>query len=90
MPLVRRVPKRGFTNPFRVPAQVVNVRDLAKLPSESVTPAALVDASLIQRADGPIKILGTGEAGRAYIVSGCELSQAARTKIERAGGRIEA
>ena len=89
MPLVRRVPKRGFTNPFRVPAQVVNVRDLAKLSGESVTPATLVEAGLIQRADGPVKILGTGDATRAFVVAGCDLSEAARSKIERAGGRIE-
>lgn len=90
MPLIRRVPKRGFTNPFRVPAQVVNLRDLAKLPSEAVSPESLADAGLIRRADSPIKLLGSGDATRAYVVTGCATSQTARAKIEQAGGRVEA
>lgn len=89
MPLVRRVPKRGFTNPFRVPAQVVNLRDLSKLPGEEVTPAVLLEQGLIGHADEPIKILGMGEATRAYVVKGCDASKSAREKIEQAGGRIE-
>jgi large subunit ribosomal protein L15 len=89
MPLIRRVPKRGFTNPFRVPAQVVNVRDLAKLAGEEVSPATLVAGGLVSRADDPIKILGTGEVTRAYVVRGCTASASARSKVEQAGGRIE-
>jgi large subunit ribosomal protein L15 len=89
MPLTRRVPKRGFTNPFRVPAQILNVRDLARLPDEDVSPTNLVAQGLVTRADRPIKILGTGDATRAYVVKGCVTSKTARTKIERAGGRIE-
>lgn len=90
MPLSRRVPKRGFTNPFRVPAQPVNLADLARLPDEAVTPAALVAHGLVGRTDRPIKILATGDATRAYTVQGCAVSAAARAKIEQAGGRIEA
>ncbi len=89
MPLTRRVPKRGFTNPFRVPAQIVNVRDLARLTAEAVTPTTLVEAGLVTRTDRPIKILGTGEATKAYVVTGCAVSKTAREKLERAGGRIE-
>ena len=89
MPLTRRVPKRGFTNPFRVPAQIVNLRDLARQPSEDVDPTTLVAAGLVTRADRPIKILGTGDPTRAYTVKGCATSKTAREKIEKAGGRIE-
>ena len=89
MPLIRRVPKRGFTNPFRVPAQVVNMRDLARLPGEEVNPGTLVAAGLVSRADDPVKLLGTGDVARAYVVRGCALSASARTKIEQAGGRVE-
>lgn len=89
MPLTRRVPKRGFTNPFRVPAQILNVRDLARLPDEDVSPANLVAQGLVTRADRPIKILGMGDATRAYVVKGCVTSKTARTKIEQVGGRIE-
>ncbi len=89
MPLSRRVPKRGFTNPFRVATQVVNLRDLARLPDADVTPAILVGHGLVGRVDRPIKILATGEAGRPYVVQGCAISGAARAKIEQAGGRVE-
>ncbi|MBI4421304.1 MAG: 50S ribosomal protein L15 [Gemmatimonadetes bacterium] len=89
MPLIRRIPKRGFINPFKLKAQVVNVRDLAKLKNEEVTPASLLEGGLVSRTDRPVKILGTGDAGRAYVVRGCALSGSARQKIEQAGGRIE-
>jgi large subunit ribosomal protein L15 len=89
MPLVRRVPKRGFTNPFRVAAQPVNLRDLAKLSGTEVTPLTLLSAGLISRADRPVKLLGTGDAVRAYVVAGCLISASAREKIERAGGEVE-
>lgn len=90
MPLVRRVPKRGFTNPFRVAAQPVNLRDLTKLPGTEVTPAALAAAGLVSRPDQPVKVLGTGEATRAYAVAGCLISATAKEKIEQAGGKVEA
>ena len=90
MPLVRRLPKRGFINPFKVRAQVVNVRDLAKLPGEEVTPAALVAAGLVSKAEAPVKILAVGDVGRGYVVRDCAVSGGARAKIEQAGGRIEA
>ena len=89
MPLIRRVPKRGFTNPFRVAYQVVNLKDLDKLPSEEISPAVLVEAGLVGNANRPVKILGTGEATRAYVVQGCTASRTAREKIEQAGGRVE-
>ncbi len=90
MPLIRRVPKRGFFNPERVEYQVVNLRDLARLPGTEVSPATLMAAGLVNRAEDPIKILGSGEAGRAYVVTGCSASASARARIEQAGGRVEA
>jgi large subunit ribosomal protein L15 len=89
MPLIRRVPKRGFTNPFRVAAQVVNLKDLARLPGTEISPAVLVEAGLVTRVDRPVKVLATGDAGRAYVVSGCQCSASARLKIEQAGGKVE-
>jgi ribosomal protein L15 len=53
-----------------------------------VNPDTLYAAGLISKRDVPVKLLGTGEAGRAYTVSGVSLSGAARTKIEQAGGKI--
>lgn len=90
MPIIRRVPKRGFTNPFRVASQPVNLRDLTKLPGTEVTPATLAAAGLVSRADRPVKVLGMGEATRAYGVAGCLCSASAKEKIERAGGKVEA
>ncbi len=88
MPLVRRIPKRGFTNPFRVPNQVVNVKDLEKLGADEVTPEALLEEGLVASSKKPIKILGVGEASRPYKVSRCATSSTARQKIEKAGGRV--
>jgi len=90
MPLIRRIPKRGFTNPFREPAQVVNVRHLALLAEGvEVTPQTLFGAGLVRRADGPVKLLGMGEVGRPWVVKGVAVSAAARAKIEQAGGTVE-
>ena len=90
MPLIRRIPKRGFTNPFKQPAQVVNVRHLVLLAEGvEVTPETLFGAGLVRRPDHPIKLLGTGEVqGRKFVVKGVAVSASAKQKIEQAGGTI--
>jgi large subunit ribosomal protein L15 len=90
MPIYRRLPKRGFTNPFKVAAQVVNLRQLAKVTGQTVNPETLFAAGLIGKRDVPVKLLGTGDADRAYTVQGVALSASARAKLEAAGGTIEA
>lgn len=90
MPMYRRLPKRGFTNPFKVTAQPVNLRQLEKLGGQDVSPETLYAAGLIGKPRAPVKLLGTGEADRAYTVRGVTLSASARAKIEAAGGMIEA
>ena len=90
MPLIRRVPKRGFHNPARVEYQVVNIRDLARMPGTEISPSTLLEAGMVSRANRPVKVLGTGTADRAYVVTGCEGSAVARSKIAEAGGRFEA
>ena len=89
MPMYRRLPKRGFTNPFREENQVVNLTDLKKVSAGEVSPETLHSAGLIGKPDSRVKLLGTGEADRAYTVRGVALSASARTKIEAAGGKIE-
>lgn len=89
MPMYRRLPKRGFTNPFRVAAQPVNLRDLGKVTAAEVNPETLRSAGLIAKADAPVKLLATGEITRALTVRGVRVSAAARAKIEAAGGRVE-
>jgi large subunit ribosomal protein L15 len=89
-PLYRRLPKRGFTNPFKVTAQAVNLRQLRKVAGQVVNPETLFAAGLIGKRHVPVKLLGTGDADRAYTVQGVSLSASARAKLEAAGGTIEA
>ena len=90
MPLIRRVPKRGFTSPFRTEYAVVNVSQLAGLPEEvtEVTPESLNESGLV-RAGRLLKILGDGEVDRAFAVKAHKFSKTAREKIEAAGGSCE-
>jgi len=89
MPMYRRLPKRGFTNPFRVAAQVVNLKQLEKVAGTEITPEALAAAHLVSDPSAPIKLLGMGEAGRAYAVRGVAVSASAKAKVEAAGGTVE-
>jgi large subunit ribosomal protein L15 len=89
MPMYRRLPKRGFTNPFKVITQSVNLGQLKKVSTTDVSPEMLYSAGLIAKVDAPVKLLGTGDADRAYTVRGVALSASARAKIEAAGGKIE-
>ena len=89
-PLYRRLPKRGFTNPFKVTVQAVNLRQLRKVTGQVVNPETLFAAGLIGKRHVPVKLLGTGDADRAYTVQGVSLSASARAKLEAAGGSIEA
>jgi large subunit ribosomal protein L15 len=90
MPLTRRLPKRGFTNRFRVENQIVHLRDLAALPEGAeVTPEALTAAGLIEAGKGPAKLLANGELARAVTVRGVKVSASVREKIVAAGGRVE-
>jgi large subunit ribosomal protein L15 len=87
MPLIRRVPKRGFTNDFRVEYAVVNVGKLEGL-GKVVTPELLAERGLVH-ARMPVKILAAGEISTAVTVSAHKFSVAAKAKIESAGGRCE-
>jgi large subunit ribosomal protein L15 len=90
MKITRRIPKRGFTNPFRVESQVVSLEDIAAMPEGTdVTREALAEAGLINVRKGPAKILGNGELSRAVVVRGVKVSAGARSRIEAAGGRVE-
>jgi len=87
MPLVRRIPKRGFTPLTRIEYQVVNVRDLDRFDAD-VDPAALKRAGLVRSTRKPVKILGNGELTKALIVEAHAFSKSAREKIEAAGGSV--
>jgi large subunit ribosomal protein L15 len=90
MPMYRRLPKRGFTNPFKVIAQIVNLRQLDQLQENEVSPATLHAAGLIGEIDRPVKLLGSGDVSRVWQVRGLSVSASARSKIEAAGGTVEA
>ncbi len=90
MPLTRRLPKRGFTNPFRVEAQIVRLSDLEALPAgQEITVETLVEAGLIRANKGPAKVLANGVIGQAITLRGVKVSAGARDKIVAAGGRVE-
>lgn len=91
MPLVRRIPKRGFLNPFRVEYTEVNVGRLEKLfaPGAEVNPEALCERGVISRAEMlRVKLLGQGEISIALNISVHAASESARKKIEAAGGQV--
>ncbi len=90
MPLQRRLPKRGFRNPFRKEYSIVNLRDLARFPAGAVVDAtALVEAGLVKKAGGGVKILGQGSLANSLTVRAHHFSLAAKNKIEAAGGKTE-
>jgi large subunit ribosomal protein L15 len=90
MPMTRRLPKRGFTNMFRVESQLVSLEDLSRIPEGTeVTPESLKEAGLIRSRKGPAKLLANGELSHAVTVRGVKVSAGAREKIVAAGGRIE-
>ncbi len=90
MPLQRRVPKRGFKNPFRKEYQIVNLRELSRLEEETITLEVLQAHRLIDLGKGrPVKILGEGRIGRKVTVQAHAASAGAKSKIEAAGGSIE-
>ena len=89
MPLTRRIPKRGFTNPARVEHELVRLDQLERLPAGSdVTPASLAEAGLV-RAGRSVKVLSNGAITQAITLRGVKASAGAREKIAAAGGRVE-
>src|SRR3954452_7724133 len=88
MPITRRLPKRGFTNPFREESQIVRLDDLAKLSGE-ITRESLVEAGLVSSNKGQVKVLANGEIAQAVTVKGLKVSAGAREKIVAAGGTVE-
>lgn len=88
MPLIRRVPKRGFTNIFRVDYAEVNLSTLSKMGVDEVDPDLLRERHLVRRGK-PVKVLANGELDRAVTVKAHKFSKTAREKIEAAGGTCE-
>jgi large subunit ribosomal protein L15 len=91
MPLHRRVPKRGFHNPFRVEYAVVNLDTLAEVfdAGSEVTPDVLRERGLVRETNVPVKVLGRGDISKKLTVRAHKFSGSAAKKIEAAGGSTE-
>jgi large subunit ribosomal protein L15 len=94
MPLTRRLPKFGFTNPFRVEYRVVNVETLEKLAVEgkikdTVSPEVLYEAGVVSKKAELVKILGNGSLKAKLNVSAHKFSKSAVEKITAAGGTVK-
>ncbi len=89
MPLIRRVPKRGFHNPFRKEFAAVNVGRLDQLEGETFSPEVLQQNGVVKKLGDGLKILGGGELSRPLTVAAHRFSASAKEKIEKAGGKIE-
>jgi large subunit ribosomal protein L15 len=90
MPLLRRLPKRGFKSHKKNDFELVNLKDLARIEGDTITPAILHENGLIDLGTGlPVKVLGKGELDRKVTVKTHAISAGARKKIEDAGGSVE-
>ena len=90
MPLARRLPKRGFHNPFRTEFAVVNLKTLSSLAqTTNVTPQVLYEKRIVKKQSRPIKILGVGELDKPMTIEAHKFSQSALRKIEQAGGQAK-
>ena len=89
-PLYRRLPKRGFTNPFRVQFNVVNLSSLDRFDAgTTITPELLNKAGLLKDPSQPVKLLGKGELKKKLAVALHKVSASAKTAVEKAGGSVE-
>lgn len=91
MPLHRRLPKRGFTNIFKKRYAIVNLDQLERAfeANEQVTPSTVKERGLVKRLHDGLKVLGRGELSKPLHVVAHAVSQSAREKIEKAGGKVE-
>ena len=90
MPLTRRIPKRGFINPFKMSYSIVFLRDLVDFAADSVVDEeALRRAGLVKGQSGAVKLLGQGEVTVPLTVRVQAVSAQAKARIEAAGGRVE-
>jgi large subunit ribosomal protein L15 len=91
IPLIRRIPKRGFNNKdFRIHYSLVNIADLEFVfdSGAEIHPEILSSSGLVRRKQ-PVKILGAGELTKKFKVKAHAFSKSAKEKIEKAGGSVE-
>ena len=89
-PLIRKFPKRGFTNIFKKEFQIVNLKDLGRIKNiTAITPQVLKENGLIRDKDKPVKVLGDGEIKNPLNIKAHAFSKKAQDKIRTSGGTIE-
>ena len=90
MPLVRRVPKRGFINVFAKPLTAINVAVLNRFEDGAVVDAAaLIEKGIISDCPNGLKVLSNGNLTKKITVKAAAFSESAKEKIEQAGGKAE-
>ncbi|MEW6101345.1 MAG: 50S ribosomal protein L15 [Candidatus Omnitrophota bacterium] len=88
-PLIRRMPKRGFTNIFKKEYQIVNISQLIRISEENINPEVLEKSGLIKDKGKLVKILGEGELKKPLNISAHAFSKKASSIIQAAGGKVE-
>lgn len=94
MPLIRRVPKFGFNNKFRVEYQIVNLEkiqefiDKGKIQTEELDPETMYKIGLVSKKNQPVKILGDGRISKPLIIKAHKFSKSAIERIESVGGKV--
>ena len=89
-PLFRRLPKRGFNNPFKKEYSIINVKDIARFDNGThVNPEKLMEVGLVRKVLDGVKVLGDGEITKPLTVSAHKFSKVAIEKIQAAGGEIK-
>ena len=90
MPLMRRIPKRGFKSPFRIVYQIINISSLNRFDNDAIVgPAEFKKAGLVKSPNVPVKILGEGKFTKKLIVRAHKFSTSAVKAIETSGAKAE-
>jgi large subunit ribosomal protein L15 len=89
MPLIRKIPKRGFVHQFKKEYQLVNLKDLNRIKEPEINLQLLEEKGLIKDKDKLVKILGDGEIKNAVSIQAHAFSKSASDKITQAGGKVE-
>ena len=89
MPLIRKIPKRGFRSRRSMSYQIINLGDLSRIQGNLITPEVLQKNRLIKDRNKPVKILGQGTINKPITIKDLAFSRGAKAKIQQAGGQMQ-